>query len=93
MGRANSVIRNKYAGRKVTNFNRMVLETYGTVCHICGKPGADTADHILPKALYPELMWEIDNARPAHRKCNSSRGTNPLPVREEAEGWFNELGT
>lgn len=47
-------------------------------CEICGGPGADTVDHRIPIALFPEgaPMGEInaaDNLRPAHRSCNLAR--------------------
>lgn len=41
-------------------------------CNLCGRPGADTVDHVVPLALggadHP------GNWQPAHRSCNSSAG-------------------
>ena len=41
-------------------------------CAICGRPGADTLDHIQPLELGGTN--EEHNLRPAHRSCNSPRG-------------------
>ncbi|WP_410657846.1 HNH endonuclease [Amycolatopsis sp. lyj-112] len=43
------------------------------VCWICGLPGADTADHLRPRSRGGRS--EIDNYLPAHKRCNSSRGS------------------
>lgn len=43
-------------------------------CSLCGQPGADSVDHVLPKSRYPDLIWELGNMRPAHGDCNSSKG-------------------
>lgn len=56
-------------------------------CGICGQkidysiedhndPDAFTVDHIKPWKHYPELRTDPGNLRAAHRRCNSSRGTN-----------------
>ena len=66
-----------YAGRSGKNWaaiRKRVLET-SDICALCGKPGADTVDHIIPRSIAPELAEDITNCRPAHRSCNSSRGT------------------
>ena len=47
------------------------------ICWLCGRPGADTVDHVIPRALGgPDTL---DNLRAAHRVCNSRRGTR-LPT-------------
>lgn len=43
-------------------------------CALCGQPGADSVDHVLPKVKYPELIWELANMQPAHHDCNASKG-------------------
>ena len=43
------------------------------MCHLCGKAGADTADHIIP--LFQGGTNDLDNLRPAHRTCNSAKGS------------------
>lgn len=42
------------------------------VCHLCGKPGADSVDHVIPRSLGGSD--DLTNLRPAHFTCNSSRG-------------------
>lgn len=41
-------------------------------CHICGQPGADTKDHVIPLAAGGTN--DPTNIRPAHRSCNSKKG-------------------
>ena len=42
-------------------------------CALCGRPGADTADHITP--LMHGGTHALDNLRPAHARCNSAKGS------------------
>jgi 5-methylcytosine-specific restriction endonuclease McrA len=75
---------------------KAVFAHWGTVCHLCGKEGADTIDHLVPRSVIKELdlpmsLFDVDNLRPAHRACNSKRGKKAAPVRrlraERAVGW------
>lgn len=43
------------------------------VCWLCGYPGADTVDHVVPLSLGGDPL-SLDNLRPAHKRCNSRRG-------------------
>lgn len=43
-------------------------------CWLCGLPGSNSVDHVLPVSKYPELALDIANLRPAHLSCNSARG-------------------
>ncbi|WP_106212495.1 HNH endonuclease [Kineococcus rhizosphaerae] len=43
------------------------------VCHLCGRPGADEVDHVIPIARGGALLDEA-NCRPAHRSCNRRKG-------------------
>lgn len=65
-----------WGGRAATENVALVLATYGTVCHLCGQPGATTADHLIPRSLGGDNS--LANQRPAHHACNSSRGAMPL---------------
>ncbi|GMV27712.1 MAG: HNH endonuclease [Phycisphaerae bacterium] len=68
--------RPKWGGRRAARLRAATLDAYGTVCHLCGRPGADSADHLIPRALGgPDTL---DNLRPAHKSCNSARGTGVL---------------
>ena len=58
-----------------------VLAEYGDVCHLCGREGADCADHVIPRAHGGTDT--LTNLRPAHnRPCNARRGAMHL------EAWF-----
>jgi 5-methylcytosine-specific restriction endonuclease McrA len=66
----------KYDGRSSVRWRKIrkqVLEA-SDVCWLCGKPSADTVDHVLPLSVYPELAHDMGNLRPAHKSCNSSKG-------------------
>ena len=39
-----------WGGREATRLTELTLATYGNVCHLCGLPGATTADHVLPRS-------------------------------------------
>lgn len=53
--------------------SRRIISRDNGICHICGLPGADTADHLVPRAKggtnHPS------NLAAAHRACNSRKGT------------------
>lgn len=74
-------------GQRVHAFNAAVFAAYGQTCHLCGRPGADTADHLTPVSVDPTLRWVVENARPAHRTCNSARGDSPVPTVYRAPSW------
>jgi 5-methylcytosine-specific restriction endonuclease McrA len=44
----------------------------GGTCWICGLPGADTRDHVIP--ISHGGTNHPANIRVAHRSCNSKRG-------------------
>jgi 5-methylcytosine-specific restriction endonuclease McrA len=44
------------------------------ICYLCGKPGADTVDHVVPLSVAPERAHDKTNLAPAHRSCNSKKG-------------------
>lgn len=66
----------RHHGRRTRTFKRLrqrVLES-SDICWLCGLPGADTVDHIVPLSVAPHLGEVAENLRAAHRTCNSSRG-------------------
>lgn len=72
----------RYHGRTTRSFARLrarVLEA-SDICWLCGQAGADTVDHVVPLKLAPHLGEDIDNLRPAHRGCNSSKGARLAEV-------------
>lgn len=51
---------------------RFVLHRDDGVCHVCGKPGADEADHVIPLAEGGED--HVDNMRAIHSKpCHAAK--------------------
>lgn len=74
-------------GRPYTRFCRAVYLMWGRTCHLCGHPGADSVDHLIPLSVWPDQPLDPTQARPAHGvagcptcgvKCNQSRGAAPL---------------
>lgn len=57
--------------------NRTLLLAGNPPCALCGGPDADTADHIIPTSKGG--TGDIDNLRPAHKRCNSARGARTHP--------------
>lgn len=72
--------RTPWAGRRARERVAATLASKGTVCHLCGLPGATTADHIVPRSAGGSD--DLDNLAPAHGQCNSRRRDMPLPA------WF-----
>ena len=67
----------RWGGRKAQQYVELTLVTYGDVCINCGRPGSDSADHIIPRAD-GGAVYDIDNLGPSHRRCNYARGRKPL---------------
>jgi len=69
--------------RKTRRYQRArtnILIRDGGICWLCGRPGANTADHIIPLAQGGHPYSEL-NLRAAHHSCNSRRGANtPTPT-------------
>jgi 5-methylcytosine-specific restriction endonuclease McrA len=53
-----------------------VLRTKGTVCHLCGKQGATSADHVVP--VSHGGTNDLANLEPVHPTCNTSRGNRSV---------------
>ncbi|WP_082936068.1 HNH endonuclease [Corynebacterium sp. EPI-003-04-2554_SCH2473622] len=65
-----------WGGRRSVELRALTLATYGDICHLCGWPGANTADHLIPRSLGGDDT--LANLRPAHSRCNFSRGNMPV---------------
>lgn len=61
---------------------RLVLAAKGRICHLCGLPGATSADHIIPWSHGGRNV--VANLAPAHQGCNSVRQDRTL------QEWFAE---
>lgn len=77
-------MRNPRSQRPWSRTVARVLRVKGTVCHLCGQPGADTADHIVTVAEARQRGWTrsrtnaLANLEPAHQSCNRARSTKPV---------------
>lgn len=65
-----------WGGRKAQQYTRLCLAEYGTICWLCGLPGATSADHIVPRSK-GGAVYDIRNLGPSHPKCNSARRDRP----------------
>ncbi|WP_129181052.1 hypothetical protein [Aeromicrobium fastidiosum] len=66
------------------------LALKGRTCHLCGLPGADSADHEPPRSTLLEAgVLNPDDLRflfPSHRlPCNVSRGKRPITAELRVE--------
>lgn len=69
-------------GRAALERNRRILAA-SNVCHICGEPGADAVDHVIPLA-----RGGADNAsnlRPAHHRVPNSKGQRCNMIKGDRE--------
>jgi 5-methylcytosine-specific restriction endonuclease McrA len=56
---------------------RVIRRDHG-ICHLCGRPGADTADHVIPVSL-GGAVYDLRNLRAAHdQPCNRVRGNRSI---------------
>lgn len=66
------------AGLRTAEWRRVRAQVLAKsdICHLCGFPGADTVDHLIPRSKggtnHPS------NLAPAHMSCNGRRGNRPL---------------
>lgn len=71
-----SAYHKRMSGRKRQERNRRILAA-SDVCHICGDPGADAVDHVIPLARGGSDT-DPANLRPAHHDvppfCNRVKG-------------------
>jgi hypothetical protein len=79
----------RWGGRQSIRLVALTLATKGDTCHLCGMPGADSADHDPARSQLlrlgvrnpdlPEWLW------PAHLTCNHRRRARPLDDALRAE--------
>jgi 5-methylcytosine-specific restriction endonuclease McrA len=53
-----------------------VLEVHGDVCVHCGRPGANSVEHVQPRSFGG--LDTLQNCLPAHLQHNLERGTRPM---------------
>ena len=66
-----------WVGRRIKAHLVLVLEEYGDCCCHCGLVGCDSVEHVQPRSRWG--TDELANLRPTHMRCNSRRGTRPMP--------------
>lgn len=68
----------KWGGPRVTRLRRRMAQQLPLQCWRCGGWITSAADltigHIIEVDRAPELMWDEDNHKPEHRRCNLSAG-------------------
>lgn len=69
-----------WGGRYAQRLTAATLAAKGRVCHLCRRPGADSADHVQPRSKGG--LDVLANLQPAHQGCNSLRGDLDL------DEWF-----
>lgn len=81
----------KWGGRKAQEYVHLTLAEYGTTCWLCGLPGANSADHVIPRSL-GGAVYDLLNLGPSHRKCNYARGNREAKhndrIVENGMAWF-----
>lgn len=82
----------KWGGRKAQQYVAATLATYGTVCWLCGLPGATSADHVIPRSK-GGAVYDLANLGPSHGRCNSARGNRDAKqleqLIEDGRAWFD----
>jgi 5-methylcytosine-specific restriction endonuclease McrA len=63
-------------GRPWQRRKARIIRRDSGICHLCGQPGADTADHLIP---WSQGGSDHDtNLAAAHIRCNQRRGTRTI---------------
>lgn len=87
-----SALPEKWGGRKAQAYVVATLEVYGRVCWLCGLPGANSADHVIPISK-GGAVFDLLNLGPSHRRCNYSRGNRDPKgaeqIIEDGRAWFD----
>lgn len=65
-----------WGGRRIARLLAFVLSEYGDVCHLCGRAGSTSIDHVIPRSMGG--TDDLENLRPSHGSCNSARQAMPL---------------
>ena len=63
-------------GRPWQRKKARVIRRDGGICHLCGHPGADTADHLVPWSQTHDDS--LANLKAAHDWCNRIRGDRSI---------------
>lgn len=87
-------------GRSGATWRRLVEQvklTQPHICYLCSKPIdlslhhfdplSFTVDHVIPIAEDPSRAEDPTNLRPAHRRCNSSKGVGGFTAAKFSRQW------
>mgnify|MGYP002041581375 CR=1 FL=1 len=74
-----------WSGNQAARLRLAVLERDHGVCWICGRPGADTADHLVPRSRGGSNA--LCNLAAAHARCNYARGNRTPAVPIPSRAW------
>ena len=81
--------RTSWSGRIVRRLVDLTLANKGRTCHLCGLPGADSADHNPPRSELLRLGVPDPDHQvylfPSHRLCNVRRQARPITPELRAE--------
>lgn len=62
---------------RVGRGDRMIMRAREKTCYLCGKPSADSKDHLPPRSLLPPASNRYPRITvPAHSQCNSSESAD-----------------
>jgi 5-methylcytosine-specific restriction endonuclease McrA len=82
--RNDRALRRKYAPR--------IIRRDGGICHLCGQPGADSIDHLIPESHGGATT--PPNLAAAHLRCNQIRGNRTIEAaradlnrKDTSQGW------
>lgn len=71
----------KRTGRPWQRVKARVIRRDGGICHLCGQPGADSADHLTPVAQGGN-WYDMSNLAAVHHdngpRCNRVRGAGDI---------------
>jgi 5-methylcytosine-specific restriction endonuclease McrA len=69
-----------WGGRRIRGLRALVIVAYGSTCWLCGKAIVEgqrwDIDHVMPRSQGG--TDDMRNLRPAHARCNRSRGAKPV---------------
>lgn len=75
------------SGRLPTNWRTeirpTVFATYGTSCHVCGRPGADEVDHLNPGDDHSLANLRPIHRQPCHARKSASEGGRAHAARQK----------
>jgi 5-methylcytosine-specific restriction endonuclease McrA len=71
--------------RRAGELRKHVLHRDHFICWLCGRKGADSVDHVVPRS--EGGSDQLNKLRAAHLSCNSSRGASPVQTPTPSKEW------